>query len=205
MIKMLSGIALSILLCDYASAQESGGFACLDDVSDSELVVAFQQSKGGHIAVVDGDIRNPYPASLNGSENARASFEGPNFMAVLSADLTLNFLSERHGLKTFSCVDITQAARTLNNDFGALTNLIDSATELERELAETDRANKTAKSRIAELERLIALERQGKSTREVLAIERIMRLCIYMKTYGHMDVLERTFPLNGQEYKLCED
>jgi hypothetical protein len=50
----------------------------------------------------------------------------------------------------------------------------------------------------------LTLARSWQSSSEVLAQERIQRLCTYMITYGHLNVLERSFPFEGEEYKLCE-
>ena len=36
-----------------------------------------------------------------------------------------------------------------------------------------------------------------------LAIQRVERLCIWMKTYRHLDVLDKSFPFGDQQYKLC--
>ena len=38
----------------------------------------------------------------------------------------------------------------------------------------------------------------------MLAIQRVDRLCIWMKTYRHLDVLDKSFPFGGQQYKLCK-
>ena len=38
----------------------------------------------------------------------------------------------------------------------------------------------------------------------LIARQRVERLCIWMKTYQHLDVLNASFPFEGEQYQLCE-
>ena len=37
----------------------------------------------------------------------------------------------------------------------------------------------------------------------LIAIQRAERLCIWLKTYQHLDALEASFPFEGKQHKLC--
>ena len=54
-------------------------------------------------------------------------------------------------------------------------------------------------TRISEFQQLPSIEVY------LLAVQRVERLCIWMKTYRHLDVLDKwQFPFDGAQYKLCK-
>lgn len=150
---------MKVLLCTFcvflfcfSTASAGGfGFACFDQKHSLKLSLAFHEANGEKIALMDGDISNPLPADWGSRGSTRASIEGPDFLAVLDKDLTLNILEKDRGLITLECFDITDAARTLNNDFGTLASLKDQNTKLAKGLDAASREIKSRKAKFDEL------------------------------------------------------
>ncbi|OSQ45729.1 hypothetical protein [Marivita geojedonensis] len=164
--------AAAVLMSSAAAAQDVG-FACYDEARNLGLVLAFHEGEEGPVALIDGNVENPLSAKWDISDNILGSFEGPDFLAVLYNNLQLDVLSKSNGLVSFTCTDVTAAARTLNNDFGKLAELRIRMKELEANLNQSEvdlqlareelkRAReepKTTKSQTtASLARLIELE-----------------------------------------------
>lgn len=143
-----STISVSILMSGSAFAGDTG-FFCADEGGETHLIVAFHETEKGYVALIDGDYSNPLPADLSDKGDPRASFEGPDFLAVLNENLELNALSKRNGLFTMTCTDITQAARTLNTDFDTLTALTDNLNTLTVKVSDLDAQLELARTELS--------------------------------------------------------
>ena len=121
--------SLSTIAADSAIAQDRA-FSCFDDATELQGVVSFHTTADGHEAVIDGDFSKPLDAEWNEGSEVLASYEGEGFLAVLSDDLELNVLRKGSGLTSVSCLDVTEAARMLNSDFGTVKELEGEVSEL---------------------------------------------------------------------------
>ena len=83
------------------------------------------------------------------------------------------------------------------NLIAQLTGTQAQLTDIQAQFADADEELRKTKDELSKTQTLI-------SDGEILAIQRVQRLCIWMKTYQHLDVLDRSFPFDGKQYKLCD-
>ena len=104
------------------------------------------------------------------------------------------------------CIDLADSVsqvvmiikpRLDENLIAQLTGTQTQLTDIQAQFADTDAELQKTKDELSKTQTLIS---QG----EILAIQRVQRLCIWMKTYQHLDVLDRSFPFDGKQYKLCD-
>ena len=77
-----------------------------------------------------------------------------------------------------------------------LTDIQAQLTDIQAQFADTNEELRKTKDELSKTQTLI-------SEGEILTIQRVQRLCVWMKTYRHLDVLDRSFPFDGKQYKLC--
>ena len=104
---------------------------------------------------------------------------------------------------TVDCIDLADSVSQVVTiikprlDEGILDTQVQLA-ETKDELQVTKDELSRTQTRISEFQQLPLNEVY------MLAVQRVERLCIWMKTYGHLDVLDKSFPFDGAQYKLCK-
>ena len=111
-----------------------------------------------------------------------------------SNDWKAQVLSE-DGYEQFDCYDTTSNTAKIIEVIDPLLAINFRVSQ--EQLADTNAQLATARDSISRLTASSPAERN-------LLFARIERLCIWMKTYGHLDVLEKTFPFGDEQYMLCE-
>ena len=107
------------------------------------------------------------------------------------------------GYFTADCIDVADSVSEVVTiikprlDEGILDTQVQLA-ETKDELQVTKDELSRTQTRISEFQQLPSNEVY------MLAVQRVERLCIWMKTYGHLDVLDKSFPFDGAQYKLCK-
>ena len=89
-----------------------------------------------------------------------------------------------------------------------LTDTRAQLTDSQVQLAEAENKLRVATDELSRMQTLVAevvAEAQLLPSNDIynLEIQRVERLCIWMKTYRHLDVLDSSFPFDGKLYKLC--
>lgn len=148
--RLLLATMISILSCCSVAAQDIG-LVCFQKGYDDYAVIAFHETVDGHVVIMEGDFENPLPATWNGQGEVIASIEGEDTLSVLDGDYNLHIVSKVEGLITGTrCLDITKAAKTLNNDYGQMTALTNRIGELEDELKFTQEEAKATQEQLQE-------------------------------------------------------
>lgn len=107
---------------------------------------------------------------------------------------------------TADCIDLADSVSQVvtiikpnldENLIDQLTGTQAQLTDIQAQFADTNAELQKTKDELSKTQTLIS---QG----EILAIQRVQRLCIWMKTYQHLDVMDRSFPFDGKRYKLCD-
>jgi hypothetical protein len=95
---------------------------------------------------------------------------------------------------TVDCIDLANSVSQVVNIIKP--RLDQGIMDTEALLAETKDELQIMKDELSRIQTLT-------SASQLLASQRVERLCVWMKTYRHLDVLDKSFPLNGVQYKLC--
>lgn len=147
-------IFAAVLWCFSSANAEEMGLMCFGQDDQLATVIAFHEAEEGHVAILDGDYTKPLPATWSQEGKTLVSFEQEDSLGVISNELTLSILSKSQGLTSATCIDVTTAAQTLNNDFGTLAGLNAEITRLEGELAVTKEKYALAQGKLDSLEDL---------------------------------------------------
>ena len=144
-----------------------------------------------------GDQGMGFIAYLKGSEKDEWTFE------VLADD----------GYEKIGCTDLADSVsevvtvikpRLDTNMMAQLTNTELELTNTQAQLVKSEEELRIAKDDLSRMRTMVAEAKLLPSNGSYnLAIQRVERLCIWMKTYQHLDVLEKSFSFEGKPYKLC--
>jgi hypothetical protein len=191
------GFSLTAALADEALMDGVRPFMC-----DDEAIVLLQTDNGWEIST---DPTAEIKSTNNGWRFEDTFSGGVWYLREESRNSWVVDGVSENGHFTADCIDLADSVsqvvttikpRLAENMMAQLTDTQAQLTDIQAQFADTNEELRKTKDELSKTQTLI-------SEGEILTIQRVQRLCVWMKTYRHLDVLDRSFPFDGKQYKLC--
>ena len=196
----------------FAIAISALGFSLTAALADEALMDGIRPFICDGEAIVFLDTDKGWVISANPTAEVKSTDNGWRFEDIFSGDVwylrevsrnswVIDGVSE-NGHFQADCIDLADSVSQVVTTIKPRLN--DGILNIERQLATALQQLKVTEDKLIRWEKVIS-ESQSLPSEEAytLAIQRVERLCIWMKTYRHLDVLDKSFPFGSQQYKLC--
>ena len=196
----------------FAIAIAALGFSLTAAVADEALLDGVRPFMCDGEAIVFFETDNGWVISTDPTAEVKPTDKGWRYENTLSGDVwylreenrnswVIDGLSEDGHFK-LDCIDLADSISQVVTIIKP--RLDEGILDIEAQLAKALQELQLTKDKLYRSQAIISEQQPLPSGEDyMLATQRVERLCIWMKTYRHLDVLDKSFPFGDEQYKLC--